>query len=113
MPSGFPSTIANTKNAFTTSPYTKPGAMLNNTSKRDGASKIADCDIDKGNGQAFQSCLCRGKLANERVREVGVLVGVEVENEEDDGEEYFFFTKPVRVGLMDVHGWNWIYRSRT
>jgi hypothetical protein len=40
-------------------------------------------------------------------------VGVEVENEEDDDEEYIFFTKPVRVGLMDVRGWNWIYRSRT
>jgi hypothetical protein len=87
--------------------------MLNNTSKRDGASKIADCDIDKGNGRVCQSCLCRGKLANKRVREVGGLVEVEVENEEDDDEEYFFFSKPVRVGLMDVRGWNWIYRSRT
>ena len=80
--------------------------MLNDKSKWDGASKIVDCNIDKGNGQAFQSCLCTGKLADKGVREVGVLKEAEVGNEMDGDEEYFFFSKPAGVGLMDVRGWD-------
>jgi hypothetical protein len=37
-------------------------------------------------------------------------VEVEVENEEEDDQEYFFFSKPARVALVDVRGWDWIYR---
>jgi hypothetical protein len=80
--------------------------MLNDKSKRDGTSNIADCNIGKGNGQAFQSCLCTGKFADKGVREVGVLIEVEVGNEEDGDEGYFFFSKPAGVGLMDVRGWD-------
>jgi hypothetical protein len=90
MPSRFPSTVANTNNASTVNPYIKSGAMLNDKSKWNGASKIADCNINKGNGQAFQSCLCTGKLADKGVREAGVLMEVEVGNEEDGDEECFF-----------------------
>jgi hypothetical protein len=58
----------------------------------------------------YSNRVCVGQSSRARdSREVRVLVEVEVENEEDD-EEYFFFSKPARVALVDVRGWDWIYR---